>query len=87
MWIYTSTPLYAFMVYCLISRAQGQLYLLPSCHILQFLLISCYIFPVRLSEITSTLIVQNAMHAFMPSFLCSLLITQRITQKYKDRTS
>jgi hypothetical protein len=27
MWIYTSTPLYAFMVYCLISYAQGQIYI------------------------------------------------------------
>jgi hypothetical protein len=26
-WTYTSTPPYAFMVYCLISYAQGQLYL------------------------------------------------------------
>jgi hypothetical protein len=27
LWIYTSTPPYAFMAYCLISWAQGQLYL------------------------------------------------------------
>jgi hypothetical protein len=27
MWIYTSTPPYAFMAYCLISYAKGQLYL------------------------------------------------------------
>jgi hypothetical protein len=27
MWIYTSTPPYAFMVYCLISSAQRQFYL------------------------------------------------------------
>jgi hypothetical protein len=26
-WIYTSTPTYAFMAWCLISQAQGQLYL------------------------------------------------------------
>jgi hypothetical protein len=29
MWIYTSTPPYAFMAQCLIRWAQGQLYLLP----------------------------------------------------------
>jgi hypothetical protein len=29
MWIYTSTPLYAFIAYCLISLAQRQLYLVP----------------------------------------------------------
>jgi hypothetical protein len=29
MWIYTSTPPYTFMAYCLISSAQGPLYLLP----------------------------------------------------------
>jgi hypothetical protein len=28
MWIYTSPPPYSFMAYCLISSAQGQLYLL-----------------------------------------------------------
>jgi hypothetical protein len=29
MWIYTSTPPYAFMAQYLISSARGQLYLLP----------------------------------------------------------
>jgi hypothetical protein len=27
-WTYTSTPPYVFMVWCLVSQAQGQLYLL-----------------------------------------------------------
>jgi hypothetical protein len=30
MWIYTSTPPYAFMAQCLIHKAQGQLYLTTS---------------------------------------------------------
>jgi hypothetical protein len=47
MWIYISTPPYAFMAYCLISQTQGQLYLYLICY---------HVFPAALSVPFSSLL-------------------------------